>query len=84
MPTHSHSASTNTAGTHAHTFTGASIRRPGGTASAKYDFLYPTGTNTTNTAGEHSHIISINNTGASEFHNNMQPYISVYMWKRID
>lgn len=34
-------------------------------------------------AGEHSHAITINNSGGGQAHNNMQPYLSVYMWKRI-
>ena len=32
--------------------------------------------------GTHSHSITINNTGSSQSHNIMQPYIAVYMWKR--
>ena len=37
----------------------------------------------TSTAGSHSHTMSLNNTGGSQAHNNMQPYVAVYMWKRI-
>ena len=39
-------------------------------------------TASTNTTGNHSHTININNTGSSQSHNNMQPYLTVYMWKR--
>lgn len=40
-------------------------------------------TASTNTTGNHSHTININNTGSSQSHNNMQPYLAVYMWKRV-
>ena len=39
-------------------------------------------TNYTNTTGAHTHSITINNTGGSGTHNNMQPYIAIYIWKR--
>lgn len=32
--------------------------------------------------GSHSHTVTINSTGDGQAHNNMQPYLSVYMWKR--
>ena len=80
MPSHNHTASSNNTGGHNHKYysykNGGDVGGFGGYGdrSTGYD---------TSTAGTHSHTITIENTGSNRYHNNMQPYLSVYIWKRI-
>ena len=39
-------------------------------------------TGETNSAGDHGHTVTIGNTGGGQAHNNMQPYLAVYIWQR--
>ena len=83
LPSHNHTASTNTTGNHTHQF--QLYYGPGDTHMnfpSDYDTNYAGNKGTTLSAGNHSHTININNTGSSQPHNNIQPYIAVYMWKR--
>ena len=34
-------------------------------------------------SGSHSHSLTINNNGGGNYHNNMQPFVSIYIWKRV-
>ena len=82
MPSHNHSGSTNTAGNHNH-----GIYAQAGNGADPYISYYESVRNGktfyTNNGGSHSHSITINNTGSNQAHNNMQPYLAVYMWKRV-
>ena len=82
LPSHGHSASTNTTGNHTHTLKVVDDERSAGNYAAG-GASFQNGTATTNSSGNHTHTIVIDNTGLSQAHNNLQPYISIYIWKRI-
>lgn len=78
---HSHSASCSTAGAHSHYFW----------ANRGWDGHANVGLSNgwdqqdhkqTETAGAHSHVITIGQSGQGAPHNNMMPYEVIYRWKR--
>lgn len=87
LPSHNHTGSTNTAGDHRHAFTGWwTTKGDGSEAYACVSRGYtndPSEYGTFSSAGAHSHTLTINNTGGSQAHNNMPPYLAVNMWKRV-
>ncbi|GLU99206.1 phage tail protein [Megamonas funiformis] len=90
MPSHTHTASTNTTGNHHHgtvwtdgTYSvwglyNSSTNHRGMGAGNDNDNALPN----TSTDGNHSHTVTINNAGSNTAHNNIQPYYSCYMWHR--
>ena len=82
LPAHNHSGSTNTTGEHTHTFT-VTTDESGNDSNKPTVGYNNAGTYTTSSGGNHSHTVTINNTGSNQAHNNIQPYLAVYMWKRV-
>lgn len=82
MPSHNHDAVTENNGSHNHTFYACSGYNGTNTVSAAAENWNQT-KKTTSTTGNHNHIIAISNTGDNVAHNIVQPYIAVYIWKRI-
>lgn len=83
MPSHSHSAWTDAQGNHNHSVT-SKYGRGNSKISARDSGDPNAGSDYTSYNGNHSHNIGIGNTGSSQAHNNMMPYLAVYIWKRID
>lgn len=87
IPSHDHEASTTTDGEHSHSIgtadtSGEHLDLSPNTGDTLYDIRSGYITRVTANAGNHKHIVTINNTGGNQPHNNMQPYLAVYMWKR--
>ena len=82
MPAHNHSAWSDAQGNHNHAIQCYGWSGGSNTVSSYYANSWQL-TAYTDGAGTHSHNIGTNNTGSNQSHNNMQPYISCYIWKRI-
>ena len=88
MPSHNHSASSNTVGSHGHNIYYGSY---GNKSHASIDAsrmdlsesaMSGSYRNFTADNGGHSHTISVGNSGSGGVHNNMPPYLGLYVFKR--
>jgi hypothetical protein len=83
--THTFSATTNTTGDHNHTYGwGVGVGTLNAPDVDNNGTIEVTRTGPTSTAGSHAHTVSgtTGSSGSSATNANLQPYITVYMWKR--
>ena len=78
---HTHTGTTNTTGSHTHNLT-LGVGGFEGPRASSYDSNSVSITQTTSSAGDHSHTFTTDSTGSSGTNANLQPYITVAMWKR--
>ena len=87
MPAHNHTAWTDSQGNHNHSLTLQGLWGDGNGSGNGWGADTRDGGSRTNwfsTAGAHGHTVGIGNTGSNSPHNNIQPYIVVHIWKRIN
>ena len=81
LPPHHHSGTTNNAGSHSHSFTGARKSGDGSGTGSSNDYYTATSRNTAS-AGNHTHSFTTENTGGGQPHENRPPYfVLAYIMK---
>ena len=98
MPSHNHSAISSSDGDHNHSLVSITGTDDLNFINGTNEFLiqnsdttmgWSSAVNTslkygsTGNAGSHSHSLTVNSTGGSQPHNNMPPYLTINVWKRV-
>lgn len=79
---HTHTASTDAAGGHTHTVQHSQLSGVSSGSNIAGGSPTPTDTETTSAVSDHTHTVTVDSTGVSGTNANLQPYITVAMWKR--
>lgn len=85
MPSHYHQGGTDGAGAHSHSYyrtNGQIIRRISNNNDNNHGFNDGGYDTQTSGVGNHAHSFTTNSKGNNQPHNNLQPYVVVYMWRR--
>jgi hypothetical protein len=79
---HSHTGSASSSGAHTHTLQLGNNNDDNRSPPAGSNGALAPGIGTTSSSGAHTHTLTVDSTGSSGTDTNVQPYITVYMWKR--
>lgn len=86
MPSHKHTGTASNGGAHTHPVVlGYDVCSGSGYGKymPKENSYNGTRTVTSNSAGNHTHTLTINNTGGGSGHNNIPPFVVAYIWQRV-
>ena len=80
---HTHTGNTDAAGNHAHNYSGSNSDVVTNGRSVEWSDVVDVNAGVTSTNGNHTHSFTTASSGSGEAHNNIQPSVVVYMWRRV-